>query len=275
MNKPKVSVLLATYNRSGFLGPTIESVRAQSFQDFEIIIADDGSSDGTPDMAREWQRKDSRVKYIRSEINQGISKNYNMGFGIAEGEYIAMIDDDDPWCDMDKLAKQIKFLDENLDYVGCGGGAIVVNKDGRELYRYLKPETDRAIRNKMLFSNPMANSATMFRKKIGEKIGWCDGSIRYSGDRDFWMKAGLEGKLYNFPEYFTFYTMTGANTSISKLKPHLRTSLDVMKRYRGKYPHYYPALVFNQIQYAYAFLPEWLRQRIHRFLARLKRQVLG
>lgn len=275
MHSPRVSILLATYNRAHLLGPTIESIRAQSFTDWEIIIADDGSSDNTAGTVHEWQNKEPRIIYVRSDINQGISQNYNMGFQKTHGEYIAMIDDDDPWCDTEKLAKQVKFLDEHVDYIGIGGGVIVINGEGKELYRYFKPETDDQIRARQLFGNPMANSTTMFRRKAGEQVGWYDPTIRYAGDRDFWMKLGLIGKLHNIQEYFTFYTMNGENTSITKLKPHLQTSLLVMKRYKGKYPGYYPALALNQLQYAYAFLPESLRKRIHRVLARLKRLVVG
>lgn len=275
MANPKVTILLATWNRARLLGPTIESIRAQTVQDWEIVIPDDGSTDETPAVVTEWQKKEPRIRYVRSEVNQGISKNYNMGFKLAQGEYIAMIDDDDPWCDPRKLEKQIKFLEEHKEYVGCGGGVIVVDERGKELYRYLKPETDEAIRSKMLFSNPMANSTTVFRKSAGDRVGWYDETTRYSGDRDFWLKLGLIGKLYNFPEYFSYYTMNGANTSIARLKPHLKASLMVMKRYKEKYPFYYPALLLNRIQYSYAFLPESLRRQVHFLLARLKRLAVG
>ena len=152
-------------------------------------------------------------------------------------------------------------------------GVVVVNEEGKELYRYLKPESDQEIRHYMLFSNPMANSTTMFRLEVARKVGFYDDSIRYSGDRDFWLKMGLEGKLYNFPEYFSYYTMTGMNTSILKLRPHLKTSLLVMRRYRWEYPGYYRALIINYIQYWYSFLPIFIRNKIHTTLAQAKRRL--
>jgi len=271
--KPKVSVLMATYNRAAMIGPTIESVLRQTFKDWELVIPDDGSNDNTEELVKEFQKNEPRIKYIRSPVNQGISRNYNMGFAMTTGEYIAMIDDDDPWRDDGKLEKQVKFLDEHPDYVGVGGGVIVVDGEGKEQYRYFKAETDQEIRSYMLYSNPMANSTTMFRRAAGEKVGWYDGSIRYSGDRDFWLKMGRIGKLCNFKEYFTYYTMTGNNATITNLRPHLKTSLMVMKRYKKDYPHYLSALAVNKVQYSYAFLPEVVRRRIHKLLARLKRLV--
>ncbi|MBU6500582.1 MAG: glycosyltransferase family 2 protein [Patescibacteria group bacterium] len=275
MVQPKVSILMATWNRSGIIGKTIESVRGQSFQDWELIISDDGSTDNTPQVVAEWQKKEPRIIYLRSEINQGISKNYNMGLRSAKGEYVAIIDDDDPWCEKEKLQKQVDFLDKNRDYAGCGAGIIVVDRQGKELYRYLKPQTDEQIRGKTLFSNPMANSTTMFRRELGEKVGWYDETMPYSGDRDFWLKIGLRGKLYNFPEYFSYYTMSGNNTSIVNIRPHLRASLIVMRRYKENYPHYALALLFNWVQYIYSFLPAFIRSLVHYSLARLKRLVVG
>ncbi len=290
---------MATYNRAGLIDSAIESVLKQTFtvrpgspqEDWELIIADDGSTDNTPEVVAKWLKKEPfdkasldaardgqgkpRIVYTRSDVNQGISKNYNRGLRLAKGEYVAMLDDDDPWCDADKLSKQVNFLDKNPDYAGCGGGMIVVDGNGKEVYRYLKPETDEAIRKKMLFGNPLANSTTMFRRSAGEKVGWYDESTRYSGDRDFWLKMGLVGKLYNFPEYFSYYLLANDNTSIKKARPHLKASLTIMRRYKGKYPNYLAALALNYLQYLYAFIPETIRKAIHPTLARVKRRLAG
>lgn len=270
---PRVSIILSTYNRSGLIERAIRSVVDQSFTDWELIVIDDGSTDATSRVVGEWKEREPRIAYLKNETNLGISKSYNRGFRTARGEYIAMIDDDDPWCGREKLKKQVFFLDEHPDTVGCGGGMIVIDVEGKELFRYLKPETDSAIRKCTLFSNPMANSTTLFRRSAGEKVGWYSEESRYSGDRDFWMKMGLVGMLYNFPEYFSFYRMSGENTSITHLKPHLKASLDYMKRYKGKYPSYHRALLFNRIQYAYSFLPVAFRRRVHRSLSWLKRKL--
>ena len=284
---PKISIIMGTWNRARMLGRAIRSVEEQTFKDWELIVANDGSTDDTVLVVEEWKKKEPRIVFVNNRVNRGISKNYNSAFTVAKGEYIAMIDDDDPWCGNERLKKQVAFLDKNPEYVGCGGGVIVIDANGkpdrlasesvvgRELYRYLKPEKDGEIRARMLFSNPMANSTTLFRRVTAEKVGWYDETTRYSGDRDFWLKLGREGKLYNFPEYFSYYTMSGENTSISKIRPHLRASLMIMRRYKKDYPHYVPALAVNMVQYWYAFLPAFLRGGLHYTLARLKRAVLG
>lgn len=274
MRTPKVSVLMGAYNRAHFLDRAVEGLQKQSFEDWEMVITDDGSADRTPEVAGAWPLKDPRIVYLRHEQNVGISMNYNRGFARTRGEYIAMLDDDDLWCDQDKLRKQVDFLDRNRDHAGCGGGLIVVWPDGSERYRYLKPESDAEIRKHMLFSNPMANSTTLFRRQAGEQVGWYDATMRYSGDRDFWLKIGLIGKLFNFPEYFSYYTMGDNNTSIVHMRPHLKASLEIMKRYKSDYPGYPLALAVNTAQYWYSFLPKPVIRQVHSAVARLKRATV-
>jgi hypothetical protein len=272
---PTVSVLMATFNRAHLIGQAVKSVLAQTVSDWELIIADDGSQDDTPRVVREWAEKEPRIVSVRSPVNQGISRNYNCGLRRARGRYVAMIDDDDPWCDERKLEKQVALLDADSGIVGCGGGMICVGPDGKELYRYLKSQTDKEIRGRMLLANPMANSTTMFRREVGERVGFYDESFPFSGDRDFWLKMGLQGRLYNFPEYFSYYTITGHNVSLKMLRPHLKMSLQVMRKYQDRYPGYAAALAVNVTQYAYSFLPSAIRARIHESMRRFKRRAVG
>lgn len=270
---PLISIVMATYNRAGLIPKTFQSILAQTVDSWELLISDDGSSDETYRIVQSIVRNDPRVRFLRHERNWGISKNYNAALLVSRGHYIAMIDDDDPWCDPEKLAKQIAFLANNSEYVGCGGGVIVTDRFGVERYRYLKPESDAEIRASMLLANPMANSTTLFLRSAGEHVGWYDESIRYSGDRDFWMKMGSIGKLRNFPEYFSFYTMTGENTSIRFIRPHLKISFFLVHKYRHLYPGYLRAILVNFLQYSYALLPVFIRKSIHASLAKLKHSV--
>jgi len=271
--KPRVSIVMATFNRAHLIGQAIEALRRQTLTDWELIIADDASVDDTPATVRAWTERDSRIVSIRNETNLGISRNYNNALRLVRGEFVAMLDDDDIWCAEDKLERQVRFLETHPEYVGCGGGLIVINMEGRELYRFLKPESDDQIRRTMLFSNPMANSTTMFRREAGERVGWYDGELRYSGDRDFWMKLALLGKLHNFQEYLGYYTKGTHNTSILNIKPHLKTSLMLTSRYRRHFPNYLPALALNYAQYVYALLPKRIHETTHTNAIRIKRAM--
>lgn len=270
---PKVSILIVTYNRAKFISKAIESILNQSFQDWEIIVADDASTDNTIEVIREWQAKEPKIKYIRSDVNIGIARNSNNGLKIAQGDYIAILDDDDWWYNSDKLKKQVEFLDKNSNYVAVGGGVVVVDENNKEITRYLKPETDEQIRTKLLFDNTMANSTTLFRFAVAKQVGLYDDTLRYSADRDFWLKIGLLGKLYNFPEYFAYYLMSGQNTSIVKMKEHLQSSLMVMRRYKNNYPNYWLALIVNRLQHLYAFMPSFVKKFLHLTLFKIKRMI--
>ena len=273
LSMPRVSILIATYNRGHLISKAIESILEQSFKDWEIIVADGPSTDNTEEVINDWKTKIPQIKYIRSDMNTSIARSSNNGLRQASGEYIAILDDDDRWRDKDKLKKQVEFLDNNPDYVAVGGGMVVINENDQELFRYLKPETNGRIRDKFLFDNPMANSTTLFRYAAAAKVGFYDETLRQSADRDFWLKMGLVGKLYNFPEYLTYYLMAGQNTSIVKMRDTLSFSLKIMKRYKNNYPNYWPALLFNRVQYMYVFLPQWLKRILHLTLAKLKRIV--
>lgn len=270
---PRVSIVMGTFNRAHMIDFAIEALRSQTLKDWELIIADDASVDDTPARVAEWAAREPRIVSIRHEVNQGISRNYNSAMRMARGKYIAMLDDDDVWCVNDKLERQVAFLEANPDHVGCGGGLIVVDLDGKEQYRFLKPEHDEKIRRTMLFSNPMANSTTLFRRSAAEQVGWYDGELRYSGDRDFWMKVALLGKLHNFQEYLGYYTKGTHNTSVRNIRPHLKTSLMLTSRYRKDFPNYLPALALNYAQYLYALLPQGIRRNTHTQAVRLKRAM--
>src|SRR4030042_3106655 len=98
----KVSIILPTYNGGRFITKAIKSVLGQSFADYEFLIVDDGSTDNTPEIVKEFSRKDKRIRYVREETNQDFQQALNQGLQLAEGEYIARIDDDDIWIDEDK-----------------------------------------------------------------------------------------------------------------------------------------------------------------------------
>ena len=97
MKNPTVSVIIPTYNRAHLVGRAIKSVLNQTYRDFEIIVVDDGSTDNTKDIIKEFQKKDKRIKYIPYEKNKGGSAARNTGIKAAKGEYIAFLDSDDEW----------------------------------------------------------------------------------------------------------------------------------------------------------------------------------
>ncbi len=274
MTNVKVSVLMPTCNRAKLLGRAIQSVLDQSFQDWELIIVDDASTDETPKILKEWQEKDARIRVITNAENlyPDISKTLNKGLEFAQGEYIARLDDDDYWCSKDKLKKQVEFLDARPAFMVVGSGVIVINGEGMELFRYLKREHDGEIRRHALFANPFSHTTVMFRKNIALEVGGY-GPWRFAEDWDLWLKMGTKGKLYNIPEYLAVYMLAGQNKSFTYQRAQGKMILEFLKRHKREYPNFIFAYLLNLGAYWYSFLPLFIRRGLHSSLSHLKRKV--
>lgn len=238
---PKISVVIITYNRVDLLPKAIASVMAQSFRDFEIIIIDDSSQDGTEAYARGLAMKEKRVKYFRNEFNLGISKSRNRGVAFARGEYIAMLDSDDYWLDKNKLKKQSAYLDKYPD-VGLIGTAIrCENEKGVALKEDVYAVRNKAIRERLLLKNQFAQSSVMYRKQAYVAAGGYDNSLSLCEDYDLWLKIGKDWKLANLSKVMTAYLVhSGGITKERKLKTIAATDL-IVRRYRKDYPRYVKA----------------------------------
>ncbi len=267
---PKVSVLLVTVNRGNILLKAIESLYTQTFQEWELIVVDDSQDKKTEEAIKKFAN-DPRIRYFHRLQKGSIANASNFGIAHAQGEYIAILDDDDWWLDVQKLEKQLSFLSKNQEYVGCGGGIVVVDAKDEELFRAVKPEKDEAIRRRALYANPMANSTTLFRRATGEKIGNYDETLSQFADWDFWLKIGLRGKLYNFPEYFTAYAMWEQGSSFSKQREASKNTWRIIARYREYYPGYTRAILFAISYGMYACFPKSVKQFLNTPLSRFKK----
>lgn len=246
-----VSIILPTYNGARYIKRAIDSVIAQTFSDWELLVIDDGSKDDTGNIVKEYTNKDSRIIYLKNEINLGIQKTLNKGLKEAKGKYIARIDDDDEWIDKDKLKKQIEFLENNKDYVLIGTGVVVVGEEGIELMRYLLPETDIEIRNKILSKNCFVHSSVVFKKDTALTFGGYDESkdSKHIEDYDLWLKLGTIGMFANLPICGLKFTQReGSISSIHKLE-QFKKNINLIKKYKYKYSKYYRSIIFSYLRF--------------------------
>ena len=265
-----VSILMPTYNRVKTIGLAIESVLKQSFLDWELIIIDNESTDGTSQRIKEFD--DSRIKYhfVKKSLKKGITDYLNYGINKSLGKYIARLDDDDEWADKKKLQKQVNYLETNQEYVIVGGGVIVVDENRNEIYRFYKKENDIQIRNNALMANPFWHNTVLFRKDLAEEIGFYH-DFRFVEDWDLWLRLGRVGKFYNFQEHFSLYMNAGQNLSVGNQTLAARTILKLIKKYKHEYPHYRIALLLNCMQYLFSFLPAFVRRNTQDFFFYIKR----
>ncbi len=273
--QPCVSVIMLTCNRPQFIGRAIRSVFEQQLSDWELIVVQDGSHPQTAAVMREWRQRDERIRHFHRMQPGNIAEATNFGLRQARGRYIAILDDDDYWATPEKLDVQVRFLEENTDYVACGGGAIVVDPQGRETMRYLKPETDSAIRRRALYANPIVHSSAMYRLEAALRCGGYDESLAGFQDWDFWLRMARLGKLYNFPRHLVYYQLWEGGGSFQAQRGNTRSALRIVRRHRSSYPGYPIALSMALVYHGFAHLPAWMRRLAYQPLSRLKKALFA
>jgi len=246
---PKVSINILTKNRSELLKKALLSVSKQSFQDFEVIVINDGSSDETDQILQGY--KDTRIQIITHTESIGITKSRQEALLASSGEYVAILDDDDQWIDPEKLKKQVEYLDKNKECVLVGGGVELIsnvkflisnqikNPNGKNIR--LRPESGQQIRQTMLLRNNFFTSTVMFRRQEAIKVGgFLSDEDDFGEDYDLWLRMGKMGKMHNFQEAFTAYRVPDYNKE--KFKGFLKKQLRLIKRNKSVYPLYYLAV---------------------------------
>jgi glycosyltransferase involved in cell wall biosynthesis len=190
---PKVSVIIPTYNRLPMLEEAVNSVLAQDFEDMELIVVDDGSTDGTAEV---MGRYGGRVKLLEHPANRGVSAARNRGILHARGKYIAFLDSDDLWVKR-KVKIQAAFLDDNPHYPLCYTDEIWIRK-GKRVNPMLKhAKYSGWIFEKCLPLCIISPSSAMMRKTLFSKVGLFDEALPVCEDYDFWLRVSAR-----FPIFF-------------------------------------------------------------------------
>jgi glycosyltransferase involved in cell wall biosynthesis len=275
MGNPRVSVLMLTYNRPQFISRAIESIRAQTLTDWELIVVHDGPNLEIQRIMHEWEERDPRIRYFHRAQPGNIAEANNYGLARAVGRYVAILDDDDYWRVADKLERQTRFLDEHPDSVVCGGGAVCIDPEGRETLRYLKAQSDEEIKRRALVANPMVHSATLFRRDAAEQCGFYDVTLAGFQDWDLFLKLGRLGRLYNFQEHFLAYQIWAGGGSFHAQRGNTRSALRIVWRHRHHYRGFLLAITLATLYYLYSLLPVAVRKLTFSFLSRLKKAVFA
>jgi hypothetical protein len=223
---PKVSVIVPNYNHARFLRKRIESALRQTYQDFELILLDDCSSDDSRTILSQYA-DDPRVRIEFNEVNSGSTfKQWNKGVRLARGKYIWMAESDD-CADERLLGRLVKVLDEDpeINFAYCRSWRIDTEGqlDGFEDSHWPFLDGDRCARdfrltgvdecrNFFLYTTPVQNaSAVVFRKEVYERIGGADESLVICGDWKCWATMALEGGIAYLSEPLNYYRFHAAS----------------------------------------------------------------
>ena len=183
--RPRVSVVIPAYNHARFLPDALESVLAQTFRDFEVLVVDDGSTDNTGEVVAAFA---PRVRYIHQH-NGGPSRARNTGIRHTTGEYVAFLDADDTWMP-EKLALQVGYLDTHPDAGLVFTKVMVTTEAGQQLYTYPhRYRYERRAFERLLLWSYGSMNVVMLRRLCFDKLGFFDESLRAAEDWDMWLRA--------------------------------------------------------------------------------------
>jgi glycosyltransferase involved in cell wall biosynthesis len=184
----KVSIIVPTYNRAHLVTETINSILAQTFKDFELIVVDNESTDNTEEVIKSYT--DGRIKYFRHQNNGLVAVNRNYGISKANGEYIAFCDDDDLWMP-EKLERQVKLLDLNKELGLVYSDSYIMDENGN-LERYTLLSSSKLFRgnvfDKLFQSDFIPMLTVMIRREALSKVGTFDPKYIIAQDYDLWLR---------------------------------------------------------------------------------------
>lgn len=238
----KISVCIPTFNRINLLPYALESVLQQTYQDFELIVCDDGSKDGTPELMSRYT--DNRIKYIRHPQNIGKSNNMRSGFDAATGEYFIKFDDDDRLTP-EFLARTATILDKNpnVDFVGTDHWIIDINnthdeaKTQENSRRWGRANLSEGVVDNLVevvfVQQSFQIGATLFRRSALQELGFMQPNWQNCEDNDLFVRLALAGKKgYYLPELLMEYRFHPEQQGINRAIPYLTDKLRYLESYK-------------------------------------------
>ena len=244
MSHPQISVVMSCYNTGDTLERAVQSVLNQSFENFEFIILDDGSTDNTRDLLQKLSETDSRIIIIKNENNIGLSASLNRGIKIATSKYVARMDGDDE-CMSNRLAIQFQFLEKNpqIDVVGS---AILLRKgNDKILGERIPPERDDEIKSRVFRKPLLYHPTILIRKSVFENIGYYNDKLRWAEDADLWYRIYDKIRFANIQQPLLIYTVK-EKLSIKNALINLKVKYTNLKR-RRLLLKYAPQLIYDTL----------------------------
>ena len=213
-----ISVIMPVYNAQDFLHNSIQSILAQTHQNWELIAVDDGSSDNSYQILRSYARKDHRIKVFRNTVNKGIGETVNVALSKTKGRYIARQDADDISYPQ-RLEKQLSYLIDNPSIGILGTFMHEVNFAEEIMTERLVPTTHQRIKKAMFTTQAIQNPTVMIdRKKIPYRELWYNGKISPVDELDFFFRLLNTTKFANIPEFLVIYRKHSNNSSLKNIK---------------------------------------------------------
>lgn len=235
MKHPLVSVIIPSYNHELFVGEAIESVLSQDFSDFELLIADDCSTDNSVNVIKQYT--DERIRTFFLTENLGATEILRFLIEHSRGKYIALLNSDDRWRSS-KLKKQVEILENNEEYAACFTWADFIDKAGKiikndtelDLSMFLQKNRSQAEWINYFFfnGNCLCHPSMLIRKSVYGKIGYYNGALRQLPDFDYWIRLCSDSPIHVIEEVLVDHRrLDGDNTSAISTPNYTRMQSEI------------------------------------------------
>lgn len=235
---PLVSVITPAFNRARYIEQTVLSVLGQTLRNLEYIVVDDGSTDGTFELLKQFS--DTRFQLLRHPggVNRGQAASINLGLRAATGRYVVILDSDD-YLAPDKLEWQSEFLEENPDYGMVYGQGEAVDENGKFLFNTLpKDHAEPSDPNRLLLDCYMAlPGGAMFRRSLLDAVGLFEEKFRAAQDHDMALRLMESSKVAYRPRVAFYYRKHGESISHNALERRWKTGFEILARASKRYPY--------------------------------------
>ena len=228
-SSPKISIVMAAFNEEQDIGRALESILAQTFIDWELIVIDDGSTDGTADVVRRYAEKDSRIKLVCNESNLELSASLNKGIGLAQADLIARADADDINLP-ERLSIQYEYMQANREIDVVGTAAYLLDEAGDKVNTGSYPLTHAELKKLPFLKNHFWHPSVMIRRRFFDTAGLYDPHYARGQDKELWLRGLSVGCCYaNLPEPLIEYSTKGFVMSWRSILKHALSLLRMAK----------------------------------------------
>jgi glycosyltransferase involved in cell wall biosynthesis len=260
-----ISVVIPLYNKEKSVRATLESVRAQSYTDWECIVVDDGSTDKSLNVVQDYIRRVNSEELIVNSIhvihkeNGGVCSARNRGIEEAKGEYIALLDGDDQW-DKEYLAEQVKMIRDFPEAAMWGINFAELNHG--KLIRKLETDLPDGYRGYVenyfqmpkRISDLFCSSSVVIRRKTFDMVGMFDERIKYSEDSDMWFRIIANNPVAFYDKYMVWYLYDAENRAMNRTR--------LLKYWLPYFVEKYKDPLFRHNEAFYRWIMRWAGVRI-------------
>jgi glycosyltransferase involved in cell wall biosynthesis len=223
---------MAVYNGDRFLGEAIESIFGQTFSDFEFVVVDDGSTDGSLELLERFARRDQRLRLV-SRDNRGLAASLNQAIGLARGVLIARMDADDVSLP-ERFERQVAFLDAHPEVAVVGTAAQLLGPAGPVQCYLRPPTTPTEVLRGLLEDNGPVHASVMFHKRAFDEVGGYREVYPAAQDRDLWLRIAERHRLANLPQALLLYRLHRDQISVTRLERQVMSRLVAVRGYERR-----------------------------------------